>query len=77
MISSYAGLLFLATGSVWAGAFGSLPKPPRKKGEKSSNGDEEEEEEDEERITSEDAWLFPIVSEDLRYPVSVILIVKV
>ncbi|KAJ3550561.1 hypothetical protein NM688_g5049 [Phlebia brevispora] len=63
LLSSYAGLLTLATFSVYTGSFGSLPPPKRKvaKGAESVPLDEEDEEEPPERLSSEDAWLFPII----------------
>ncbi|KAF8973303.1 signal peptide peptidase-domain-containing protein [Flammula alnicola] len=69
LLSSYAGLLSLAAFSIYAGAYGSLPRPKRAKGEKKPEAGptEEEEEEDEEdednldRMSSDDAWLFPII----------------
>ena len=58
LISSYFGLLTLATGTIYAGAFTSLPNPPKKDGEPH---DEDDSEEDLERLSSSDAWLFPVV----------------
>ena len=63
LLSSYAGLLSLASASVYIGSYASLPK--RKNGSGGKAGDEdtdEEEEETVERITTEDAYWFPIVS---------------
>jgi len=56
LLSSYVGLLSLATASIYIGAHGSLP-PPR-----NADGSRSEEEEGAERMSSGDAWLFPIVS---------------
>lgn len=58
LLSSYAGLLFLASASVYIGSYASLPK-----GRKSSGGvaDDDEEEDTVERITTEDAYWFPII----------------
>ncbi|KAF8210259.1 peptidase A22B, signal peptide peptidase [Mycena galopus ATCC 62051] len=53
LLSSYAGLLSLATGSIYAGAHASLP-PPR-------NADGTRSEEVPERISSGDAYLFPVI----------------
>jgi hypothetical protein len=80
ILSSYAGLLSLATVSIYAGSYGSLPvsyssliivqlltaflKPyvqRTKDGKVVKSTDEEEEEEQPERLSSEDAWLFPVV----------------
>ncbi|KDR75926.1 hypothetical protein GALMADRAFT_248732 [Galerina marginata CBS 339.88] len=67
LVSSYAGLLGLATVSIYAGAYGSLPRrkwrdPAAKTKEESAEKVDEEDEEDMERMSSGDAWLFPIVS---------------
>lgn len=56
LLASYAGLLCLAAGAIYVGAHSSLP-PPR-----NADGTRNEEEEIPERMSSEDAWLFPIVS---------------
>jgi minor histocompatibility antigen H13 len=56
LLSSYAGLLGLATASIYVGAHGSLP-PPR-----NADGTRSEEEEVSERMSSGDAYLFPVVS---------------
>lgn len=56
LLSSYAGLLTLATASIYIGAHCSLP-PPR-----NADGSRSEEEEVPERMSSGDAWLFPVVS---------------
>ncbi|KAJ7084374.1 peptidase A22B, signal peptide peptidase [Mycena belliarum] len=55
LLSSYLGLLALATGSIYVGAHASLP-PPR-----NPDGSRSEEEEVTERMSSEDAWLFPVI----------------
>ncbi|KAJ6499313.1 peptidase A22B, signal peptide peptidase [Mycena sanguinolenta] len=55
LLSSYAGLLSLATVSIYLGAHGSLP-PPR-----NADGTRSEEEEIPERMSSDDAYLFPII----------------
>ncbi|KAG5652353.1 hypothetical protein H0H81_005330 [Sphagnurus paluster] len=54
--------MFLACGSIYVGAFGSLPKP------KSTNSSQDDDEDDEipERMSSGDAWLFPVVSKKLN-----------
>ena len=77
LLSSYAGLLSLASLSIYAGAFGSLPVRAifrvcqksymRKQNPKrpQQGGDNGVEEEIEERLSSEDAWLFPVVSTPL------------
>ncbi|KAJ6475352.1 signal peptide peptidase-domain-containing protein [Mycena vitilis] len=55
LLSSYAGLLSLATVSIYLGAHGSLP-PPR-----NADGTRSEEEEVPERMSSGDAYLFPVI----------------
>ncbi|KII92377.1 hypothetical protein PLICRDRAFT_154841 [Plicaturopsis crispa FD-325 SS-3] len=62
LLSSYAGLLSLATISIYAGAFGSLPKTPQKVSGNTIQYDDDDEDEDiTDRMSSEDAWLFPII----------------
>ncbi|KAG6378206.1 signal peptide peptidase-domain-containing protein [Boletus reticuloceps] len=64
VVSSYAGLLCLASVSIYCGAFGSLPISPHERtgSTKSLLQDDEDEEEDiPDRMSSGDAWLFPIV----------------
>ncbi|KAF8658336.1 hypothetical protein AX16_002102 [Volvariella volvacea WC 439] len=56
---SCGGLLLFATGTIYLGSFGSLPSPPRHSGAKKTSDDQEEENID--RLTTEDAWLFPII----------------
>ncbi|KAH9931133.1 signal peptide peptidase-domain-containing protein [Epithele typhae] len=64
LISSYAGLLSLACASIYAGSHGSLSVSDfhkcglRKPGAAPT---EEDEEEETERISSEDAYLFPVI----------------
>lgn len=53
LLSSYAGLLALASGSIYAGAFGSLPN---------QDGLDDEEEDIAERVSSDDALFFPFVN---------------
>ncbi|KAI0694000.1 signal peptide peptidase-domain-containing protein [Cerioporus squamosus] len=60
LISSYAGLLSLACISIYAGSRGSLSKrntSPRQPGSEP----EEEEEEEVDRLSSQDAYLFPVI----------------
>ncbi|KAI0695522.1 signal peptide peptidase-domain-containing protein [Cytidiella melzeri] len=64
LLSSYAGLVSLATFSVYTGAVGSLPPSKRmpKDGDvPGADHDEDDEEERPERLSSEDAWLFPVI----------------
>ncbi|KAH9911597.1 signal peptide peptidase-domain-containing protein [Fomitopsis serialis] len=62
LISSYAGLLSLATLSIYAGSLGSvtLRKHPQEKGATAVD-EEEDEEEIPDRLTSQDAYLFPVI----------------
>ncbi|KAG1816134.1 signal peptide peptidase-domain-containing protein [Suillus subaureus] len=65
LISSYAGLLCLASISIYAGAHGSLPKQKSNGTDKSVVQGDEDDEDDEgvaDRLSSGDAWLFPVVS---------------
>ncbi|KZT29203.1 hypothetical protein NEOLEDRAFT_1128801, partial [Neolentinus lepideus HHB14362 ss-1] len=59
LIASYAGLLSLATVSIYAGSFGSLPSKRTKTGESEDSDDEDAD--IVERLSSEDAWMFPVV----------------
>ncbi|CAK5268630.1 unnamed protein product [Mycena citricolor] len=66
LIFSYAGLLLSASATIYVGAHASLPSPRKHKGssqdidhdQEDDGGDEEE---SEERLSSADAWLFPIM----------------
>ncbi|KAK0241654.1 signal peptide peptidase-domain-containing protein [Armillaria nabsnona] len=58
LLSSYVGLLTLASTSIYLGSFGSLPNTKRNEAEE---GEEEDEDTDVERVSSEDAWLFPLI----------------
>ncbi|KXN90625.1 Minor histocompatibility antigen H13 [Leucoagaricus sp. SymC.cos] len=63
LLSSYAGLLSLATLSIYAGSHGSLPhqrKAESKLGQVVETS-EEDEEENMERLSSDEAWLFPVI----------------
>ncbi|KAI1794175.1 signal peptide peptidase-domain-containing protein [Ganoderma leucocontextum] len=60
LISSYAGLLSLACASIYAGSHGSLSsKSTRASGTEHEH--EEEEEQEVERLSSQDAYLFPVI----------------
>ncbi|KAH7888835.1 signal peptide peptidase-domain-containing protein [Phlebopus sp. FC_14] len=67
LISSYAGLLSLAGVSIFTGAFASLPNSSAKTKVSSQQsllyaGEDEDEDEDiPDRVSSSDAWMFPIV----------------
>ncbi|GJJ06307.1 hypothetical protein Clacol_000498 [Clathrus columnatus] len=61
---AYAGLITLATVTIYAGAWGSLPPPrkPQKSDKKDIIDDEDEEPDLDERISSSDAYIFPIIA---------------
>lgn len=61
LISSYAGLLFLATASIYGGAWASLPGDRAGPGQRGGPDDDDDDEEIPESITSSDAWMFPII----------------
>ncbi|KAF9244888.1 signal peptide peptidase-domain-containing protein [Melanogaster broomeanus] len=65
LISSYAGLLGLASFSIYCGALASLPTSPNKRSatdKRSILQDDEVDEEDiPDRMSSSDAWMFPII----------------
>lgn len=74
LLSSYAGLLSLAVFSIYTGSFGSLPSPPRKSGDgKKPHDADEDEDEQPERLSSEDAWLFPLIGSALLFGLYVIV----
>jgi len=57
LLSAYVGIITTAAVSIYAGSFGSLPKSRGRDGE-----DEDEDEDDSVgRLTSEEAWLFPVL----------------
>ncbi|KAF8520430.1 signal peptide peptidase-domain-containing protein [Hysterangium stoloniferum] len=62
---AYAGLLSLATLSIYAGAWGSLPPPPKKavpQGQSPEKDEYEDERDEDERLSSSDAYLFPVLA---------------
>ncbi|TDL24176.1 hypothetical protein BD410DRAFT_786262 [Rickenella mellea] len=63
LISSYAGLLSLATFSIYAGSFSSLKAPRKQKDQKQGIVDEDSDDEDEipELLSSSDAYWFPVL----------------
>ncbi|TCD67443.1 hypothetical protein EIP91_012360 [Steccherinum ochraceum] len=61
ILSSYAGLVTLAATSIYAGSFGSLVPAKRKAADGTVIEDEDEDEEIPDRLSSGDAWLFPII----------------
>ncbi|KAJ3521063.1 hypothetical protein NMY22_g12466 [Coprinellus aureogranulatus] len=69
LVSSYGGLLSLATFSIYAGSYGSLPNPkPRREKRPSDTDVDDDEADDGEHMTLGDAYLFPISSISLlRY----------
>ncbi|KAI0332355.1 hypothetical protein GY45DRAFT_1274259 [Cubamyces sp. BRFM 1775] len=70
LLSSYAGLLSLACASIYAGSHGSLSS--RNAGGEAA--EEEEEEEEVERLSSQDAYLFPVIGSAVLF--GLYLIVK-
>ncbi|EIN11583.1 hypothetical protein PUNSTDRAFT_131744 [Punctularia strigosozonata HHB-11173 SS5] len=61
LISSYAGLLSLAVTSIVAGSYGSIPASKHKKeGVTGGTEDDDDDEDITDRLSSEDAWLFPV-----------------
>jgi len=77
LISSYAGLLCLASVSVYFGAFGSLPTPPRTRPATKQNLLQDEEDDDEgdipDRLSSGDAWFIPIVGSVVLFGLYVVV----
>ncbi|KAG8213665.1 gamma-glutamyltranspeptidase-domain-containing protein [Butyriboletus roseoflavus] len=66
LIASYAGLLCLASVSIYCGAFDSLPTSPRERGAPKQSVLQDDDDDDDEqditdRLSSSDAWLFPII----------------
>lgn len=65
LVAADVGLLTLASLSIFAGAFGSLPargtKSPKSLLSADEDEDEDELEEIPERVSSNDAWIFPII----------------
>ncbi|TFK74045.1 hypothetical protein BDN72DRAFT_813704 [Pluteus cervinus] len=63
LLAAYGGLIALATGSIYTGSHGSLPVGPHYFSKNTSVKAEEHYEDIEvkERVTSDDAWLFPIM----------------
>ncbi|KAI0675139.1 signal peptide peptidase-domain-containing protein [Trametes maxima] len=77
LLSSYAGLLSLACGSIYAGSYGSLSARVAHMTGRAAEKDEEQEEEEEaesERLSSEDAYLFPVIGSAVLF--GLYLIVK-
>ncbi|KAI0645544.1 signal peptide peptidase-domain-containing protein [Trametes meyenii] len=77
LLSSYAGLLSLACGSIYAGSYGSLSARSARVAGVATEKDTEEEEEEEaeaERLSSEDAYLFPVIGSAVLF--GLYLIVK-
>ncbi|KAF7966474.1 hypothetical protein HWV62_38152 [Athelia sp. TMB] len=62
LLFSYAGLLTLATFSIYIGSYGSLPRAKQAKSTRSllEQEDDEDDEDIPDRLSSEDAWLFPV-----------------
>ena len=63
LVVCYGGVLALACTSIYCGSIGSLPYRQRHKHKDEKTGDGDSDSEDEileEKITTDDAWLFPI-----------------
>ncbi|KAI0374184.1 hypothetical protein BV20DRAFT_1049577 [Pilatotrama ljubarskyi] len=71
LLSSYAGLLSLACISIYAGSYGSLSSRSNRV---SGTETEEEEEEEIDRLSSQDAYLFPVIGSAVLF--GLYLIVK-
>jgi hypothetical protein len=74
----YGGLVVLACTSIYCGSIGSLPyRQRRKRGdEKGKHDDTDSDSEDEvleERITTDDAWLFPILGSGMLFGMYLLL----
>jgi len=65
LLSSYAGLITLAVTSIYAGSFGSLVLAKPKHTDGTVIEDEDDEEEIADRLSSADAWLFPVIGSAL------------
>ncbi|CAL1707111.1 unnamed protein product [Somion occarium] len=75
LISSYGGLLALALISIYAGAHGSLSpvKPHRSPEAAATTDDEDEEEEIEDRLSSSDAWFFPVIGSVILFGLYIVV----
>ncbi|GJE94944.1 signal peptide peptidase-domain-containing protein [Phanerochaete sordida] len=73
LLSSYAGLLALAVFSIYTGSYGSLPAPKGKGKDGKKQDAEDDEDELPERLSSEDAWLFPVIGSVLLFGLYVIV----
>ncbi|KAF7428124.1 hypothetical protein PC9H_007343 [Pleurotus ostreatus] len=72
LLSSYAGLLTLACGSIYCGAYGSLPNPKPAPGS-ARKEDDEDDEEVVERMSSGDAWMFPVIGSATLFSLYVVV----
>ncbi|OBZ68284.1 Minor histocompatibility antigen H13 [Grifola frondosa] len=73
LLSSYAGLLTLASFSIYAGSYGSLPNPKSKGEGKLTSDTDDDEEEETERLSSTDAYLFPIIGSVVLFGLYLVL----
>src|SRR5258708_3175381 len=72
----YGGLIALACTSIYCGSTGSLPYHRRRKHKDEKDGHEDSDSEDElpeEKITTEDAWLFPILGSCILFGLYLLL----
>lgn len=72
----YCGLIALACTSVYCGSIGSLPRHQRHKDRDEKDGYEDSDGEDdilEEKITTGDAWLFPILGSCMLFGLYLLL----
>ncbi|KAI5123997.1 hypothetical protein M0805_006407 [Coniferiporia weirii] len=74
LLSSYAGLLSLASFSIYAGSYASL-KAPRKPKDTARTADSEDDDEEDlpERISAADAYLFPIIGSALLFGLYIVV----
>ncbi|KLO18374.1 hypothetical protein SCHPADRAFT_866725 [Schizopora paradoxa] len=61
LLSSYAGILSLATISVYSGSYGSLKAPPKPKDQRTDDDDEDDAEDIGDRLSTSDAYMFPLI----------------
>jgi len=77
LVVCYAGLIALACTSIYCGSIGSLPYRQRHKSKDEKGEYEDSDDEDdevlEERITTDDAWLFPIVGSCMLFGLYLLL----
>ncbi|KAH9083424.1 signal peptide peptidase-domain-containing protein [Lactarius deliciosus] len=62
LLFAYVGIITTATVSIYAGSFGTLPKP---QGPKETSDEDKDEDDSPLRLTAEDAWTFPVLGSTL------------